>query len=58
MRRGSGARRQDRDPGQIYKNKPNGLGIKNFIVTHTSARQWNWKVVLKVFAWILNISRC
>ena len=44
-------------PRPIYKNKPNGLGIKNFIVTHTSARQWNWKVVLKVFAWILNMSK-
>lgn len=44
-------------PRPIYKNKPNGLGIKNFIVKHTSARQWNWKIVLKVFSAILEMSK-
>lgn len=44
-------------PRPLYQNKPNGLGIKNFIVTHTSARQWNWKVVLKVFKKILDLSK-
>ena len=32
-----------------YKNKPNGLGIFNFLKTHVSARNWNWKAVLAVF---------
>lgn len=41
----------------LYKNHPNGLGIKNFLVTHTSARQWNWKLVLKLFAKILEMSK-
>ncbi|MEG0750731.1 MAG: 4Fe-4S binding protein [Oscillospiraceae bacterium] len=33
----------------LYKNHPNGLGIKNFLVSHVSARKWNWKAVLAVF---------
>lgn len=53
------AARKSSFPGKrpVYKNKPNGLGIKNFLVLRTSARPWNWKVVLKVFAFILNMSK-
>lgn len=44
-------------PRPLYQNKPNWPRDKNFIVTHTSARQWNWKVVLKVFKKILDLSK-
>ena len=33
----------------LWKNRPNGLGIKNFIVTHVSARSWNWGLILALF---------
>lgn len=53
------ALRKSSFPGKrpMYRNKPNGLGFFNFLVVHTSARQWNWKVVLKVFAAILSASK-
>ena len=53
------ALRKSSFPGKrpVYRNKPNGLGFFNFLVVHTSARQWNWKVVLKVFAAILSASK-
>jgi Pyruvate/2-oxoacid:ferredoxin oxidoreductase delta subunit len=47
--------RKERPDKPLYRNKPNGLGIKNFLVTHLSARDWNWKIVLaafrKIVAW-------
>lgn len=44
-------------PRPVYRNKPNGIGVKNFIVKHTSARQWNWKIVLKLFSKIVDMSK-
>lgn len=41
--------RKEQPNKPLYSNRPNGLGIKNFIVTHCSARQWNWKLVLALF---------
>ncbi|MBQ6439171.1 MAG: 4Fe-4S dicluster domain-containing protein [Mogibacterium sp.] len=32
-----------------FKNRPNGLGVFNFIKSHVCAHDWNWKLVLKVF---------
>lgn len=41
--------RKERPDKPLYRNKPNGIGIKNFFVTHLSVRDWNWNVVLAVF---------
>ncbi len=42
--------RRKEQPGKpVFKNHPNGLGIKNFLVTHVSARDWNWKIILALF---------
>lgn len=41
--------RKEHPEKPIFKNHPNGLGIKNFIVTHLSARSWNWGLVLALF---------
>lgn len=48
--------RKERPDKPLWKNAKRGLGIKDFIVTHTSARQWNWGVVLKVFKNIVSLS--
>ena len=32
-----------------FENRPNGLGIFNFLKSHVCAHDWNWKLVLKVF---------
>jgi Pyruvate/2-oxoacid:ferredoxin oxidoreductase delta subunit len=42
-------KRKEQPEKPIFVNKKNGLGIKNFIVTHVSARSWNWGVILAVF---------
>lgn len=49
-------RRKEQPDKPFWKNRSRGLGIKDFLVTHTSARQWNWKVVLKVFKAIVDMS--
>lgn len=49
-------KRKEQPEKPMWKNKPDGLGIKNFIVTHTSARGWNWPIVLKVFRKIVSWS--
>ncbi len=49
-------RRKEKPDKPLWKNAKRGLGIKDFIVTHTSARQWNWGVVLKVFKTIVGAS--
>lgn len=49
-------RRKEQPEKPLWRNRRRGLGIKDFIVTHTSARQWNWKVVLKVFKGIVGMS--
>ena len=42
-------RRKERPGKALFTNHKNGLGIKNFLVTHLSARDWNWKLVLVLF---------
>ena len=42
-------RRKERPEKALFTNHKNGLGIKNFLVTHLSARDWNWKLVLVLF---------
>lgn len=42
-------RRKEQPDKPIWHNHPNGLGIKNFLVIHLSARDWNWKLVLALF---------
>lgn len=49
-------RRKEKPDKPLWKNAKRGLGVKDFIVTHTSARQWNWGVVLKVFKTIVGAS--
>ncbi len=39
-----------------FENRPNGLGIFNFLKEHVSARGWNWKAVLAVFRLIVKCS--
>lgn len=34
--------RKEKPNKPLWKNAKRGLGIKDFVVTHTSARQWNW----------------
>lgn len=41
--------RKEQPEKAMYTNHRNGLGIKNFLVTHLSARDWNWNVILAVF---------
>lgn len=48
--------RKEQPDKLMWKNRGNGIGVKNFLVTHTSARQWNWGIVLKVFAAIVKAS--
>lgn len=33
--------RKEKPNKPLWKNAKRGLGIKDFVVTHTSARQWN-----------------
>lgn len=49
-------RRKEKPDKPLWKNAERGLGLKDFLVTHTSARQWNWGVVLKVFKSIVGAS--
>lgn len=42
-------RRKEQPDKPLWQNHPNGIGIKNFLVTHLSARDWNWKLVLALF---------
>lgn len=49
-------RRKEKPSKPLWKNAKRGLGIKDFFVTHTSARQWNWGVVLKLFKAIVDAS--
>ena len=50
--------RRKEQPGKaIFKNHKNGLGIKNFITTHLSARDWNWGIVLALFRKLVSWSR-
>ena len=46
-------RRKEQPAKAMFKNHSNGLGIKNFLVTHLSARDWNWKLVLALFRKLL-----
>ncbi len=46
-------RRKEQSGKAMFKNHSNGLGIKNFLVTHLSARDWNWKLVLALFRKLL-----
>lgn len=39
-----------------YRNRSNGIGVRNFIHTHVSARPWNWKIVLWVFQLLVKCS--
>ncbi len=36
-----------------FENRPNGLGIFNFIKSVACAHDWNWQIVLKVFKLIV-----
>lgn len=49
-------RRKEKPDKPLWKNAKRGLGFKDFLVTHTSARQWNWGIVLKAFKGIVDLS--
>lgn len=46
-------KRKEQPEKPLFENHSNGLGIKNFLVTHLSARDWNWKLVLALFRKLL-----
>jgi Pyruvate/2-oxoacid:ferredoxin oxidoreductase delta subunit len=41
----------------IWVPKKNGLGIKNWLIDHTSAHSYSWKIYLKVFKGIVKGSK-
>ena len=41
-----------------FENPSNGLGIFNFLKTHVTANDKNWKLVLAVFNFIVACSKC
>lgn len=47
---------KERPLQRLYQNKKNGLGVKNFILDHLSAHDWNWGLVLSAFRLILKKS--
>lgn len=42
-------RRKEQPNKPVWVNKKDGIGIKNFLVSHLSARAWNWGLILAVF---------
>lgn len=50
-------RRKEQPDKPLFKNHSNGLGIKNFLVTHLLARDWNWSLILALFRKLLAWSR-
>lgn len=48
--------RKEHPEKPLFKNHPNGIGMKNFLVTHLSARSWNWGIVLALFRKIVKWS--
>lgn len=48
--------RKEQPEKPVFQNHSNGLGIKNFLVTHLSARDWNWNIVLALFRKIVKWS--
>ncbi len=50
-------RRKEQPEKPLWKNHRHGLGIKDFLVTHLSARDWNWGLILALFRTLLSWSR-
>lgn len=50
-------RRKERPDKPLFRNHGNGLGIKNFLVSHLSTREWNWNIILALFNKIVSWSR-
>lgn len=48
--------RKEQPDKPLFRNKKNGIGVKNFLVTNLSARDWNWQVVLALFRKIVDWS--